>query len=285
MQMAAIFGALAVFIVAALSLSMRLPPDNRPKPKEKNLLSLFAPALRIISLVTRGLVTPRYRVWAQRKLDAAGLSAYVSVEEFFALRFVLLTIGWFATAPYGTTIRVAMLLFAAVYPELWVKGAIAKRHADIRCSLPYFTDLLAMCTGAGLDFGTATERVIERAGKGALVDEMTYARRDVALGMSQHDALMAMSARIQLPEMTSFVAILVQAIRMGVTVSDILEAQAAKMRMERYERAERAGTAAQQKILIPLILLILPAFFLLGLIPVMYAMMRPVLEGGMFGGF
>jgi tight adherence protein C len=284
MEQAAVLGGIAVFIVAALSLSMRLPPDNRPKPKEKNLLSLLAPALRMISLVTRGLVGPRYRGWARQKLDAAGLSAYVTVEEFFALRFVLLAVVWFATMPHGLSLRIVLLLFATVYPELWVKGAITKRHADIRSALPYFTDLLAMCTGAGLDFGTATERVIERAGKGALVDELTYARRDVALGMSQHDALMAMSARIQMPEMTSFVAILVQAIRMGVTVSEILEAQAGKMRMERYERAERAGTVAQQKILIPLILLILPAFFLLGLMPVIYAMLRPMLEGGLFGG-
>jgi pilus assembly protein TadC len=66
---------------------------------------------------------------------------------------------------------------------------------------------------------------------------------------------------------------------MGANVSDILEAQAEKMRLERFERAERLGTQAQHKILAPLLLLILPAFLLMGILPILIDMIRPIVAG------
>ena len=150
--------------------------------------------------------------------------------------------------------------------------------------MPYVVDLLSLCAGAGLEFGTAIDRVLEKTEAGPLIDELRQSRRDNALGMPQHKALEAMARRVQLPELTSFVAIVVQAMKLGSGVSTILDAQAEKMRLERHEKAERLGATAQQKLLVPLLLFILPAFVILGILPMLINLLGPVLSGGLFGG-
>jgi len=282
--LAAICGGCAVFIIAWKSLLIQPTVVERPVPKEKNLLLVLVPVLGVVATLTRGLMWKSFGGWAQRKLDAAGMRAYLTVEELFAAHFVLLAIGWMASSPYPDSFRWLIIGSAIVFPELTIYSLISARHAKIRREMPYFTDMLAMCTGAGLDFGAAIDRVLSRSKDGPLIDEFRTARRDNTLGKSQQDALASMADRVQLPELTSFVAIIVQAMRMGGAVTGILEAQAEKMRIERYEKAERLGTQAQQKIIMPLLLLILPAFVLLGIVPLMFAMARPIFEGGLLSG-
>lgn len=282
--LAAFIAATAVFVLAWKSLSAHVPVVERPEPETKDIILFLAPVLRVLALPVRGLITERHRQWMQSKLDAAGMRPYLTPDELFAARFVLIGLAWVVGFAFTDGFKMLLLGVAAVFPEMWVFSLIKIRHVEIRRTMPYFTDLLAMCTRAGLDFGSAIDRVVAQTENSPLVGELKLVRRDHALGKSQQDALMAMAKRVQLPELNSFVAIVVQAIRMGASVADILDAQAAKMRIERYESAERLGAQAQQKILMPLLLLILPAFVLLGIVPMMMALAAPLFEGGLFDG-
>ncbi len=283
----ALFGGMAVMIFALAAFSQK--QDKRPvrlQPEEMgtNVFTLTRPVLDLLAPVAQLLIWPQYRKWAERKLDAAGLRYSLSVAQFFVLRFVLVLLIWFTSAFLADSLRVVLTAGALFFPELWLLAAIGQRHDDIRRSMPYVVDLLSLCTGAGLEFGVAIDRVIEKADRSPLIDELRQARRDNTLGLPQHEALAEMAKRVQLPELTSFVAIVVQAMKLGASVSDILEAQAEKMRLERYEKAERLGAKAQQKILVPLLLFILPAFVVLGILPMLIDLFRPVLVGGLFGG-
>ena len=71
-----------------------------------------------------------------------------------------------------------------------------------------------------------------------------------------------MSDRVELPELYSFTSILIQAEKMGSSISDILKSQAIRMRQERFMKAERAGAIASQKLLVPMMLLIFPIIFI-----------------------
>jgi tight adherence protein C len=81
-----------------------------------------------------------------------------------------------------------------------------------------------------------------------------------------------MSERVDMTEMTSFVATLVSAEAMGASVGPVLRAQSESMRQERLVRAEKAGAQASQKMLFPLVFFIMPAVFLMIFGPVVIQM-------------
>ncbi|RYZ84133.1 MAG: type II secretion system F family protein, partial [Proteobacteria bacterium] len=77
-----------------------------------------------------------------------------------------------------------------------------------------------------------------------------------------------MAERLDIGEITSFVAVLVDAESNGASISKVLKDQSVQMRLERFVRAEKAGAKASQQILIPLMLFILPAVFIMVFGPV-----------------
>jgi tight adherence protein C len=72
-----------------------------------------------------------------------------------------------------------------------------------------------------------------------------------------------MAWRIDMMEINSFVAVLVSADEMGASIGKILRQQSEQVRLDRFIRAEKAGAAATQAILLPMILFIIPAVFII----------------------
>ena len=70
-----------------------------------------------------------------------------------------------------------------------------------------------------------------------------------------------LSDRVDLPDINSFCAILIQADQLGSSIGPVLRAQSDKMRNERFMRAEEKGAKATQLILFPIMAFIVPAFF------------------------
>ena len=103
---------------------------------------------------------------------------------------------------------------------------------------------------------------MEKAKAGPFTDELARVLRDIQLGVSRADALRNMSWRINMSEVSSFVAVLVSADQMGASIGKVLRAQSDLIRNDRFMRAEKAGAAAAQKVLLPLFFFILPAVFL-----------------------
>lgn len=68
-----------------------------------------------------------------------------------------------------------------------------------------------------------------------------------------------MSDRIGLPELTSFVAAVIQSEQLGVSMSKVLRIQADQMRMKRRQAAEEEAHKAPIKMLFPMTLLIFPS--------------------------
>jgi tight adherence protein C len=85
-----------------------------------------------------------------------------------------------------------------------------------------------------------------------------------------------MSKRLDIPEITSFVAVLIDADATGASISKVLKEQSEQIRLERFVRAEKAGARASQALLVPMILFILPAVFII--------VFGPVIIQFMYGG-
>lgn len=155
-------------------------------------------------------------------------------------------------------------LFFAVVGFFLPDGVVANRAGTrqklIAREVPEALDLLAITVEAGLGLEQAMEVVASNL-SGPLGGEFLRLLREMGLGVSRRDALVALRSRVAVPELSAFVAALVQADQLGVAVGEVLKVQAAQVRLKRRQRAREQAGKTPVKILFPVIFGILPALF------------------------
>jgi tight adherence protein C len=76
-----------------------------------------------------------------------------------------------------------------------------------------------------------------------------------------------MADRLGLPEMTSFVAAVIQSEMLGVSMAKVLRIQSDQMRVKRRQHAEEEAHKAPIKMIFPMGLLIFPSLMIVLLTP------------------
>lgn len=165
------------------------------------------------------------------------------------------------------------LLFAVVLavglfflPDLLLINTGIKRKDEARKGMAEALDMLTVCVEAGQGFDSALHQVA-RTIDGPIASEFARALAEIQIGRSRGEAFSGMGQRIDTPEVRSFVTALVQADRLGLPIGQVLREQTATMRLARRQRAEEKAHKVAVKILIPLMLCILPAMFVVILGP------------------
>lgn len=213
---------------------------------------------------------------ARHKIDLAGLNMEPSV--FFAMR-VAVTLGFgflaffvfFVLSP-STPPSTALLYtlggvgLGYVFPLMWVSSKIKRRQDAILKALPDALDLLVICVEAGLGFDMAMGKVYEKWDNDLAV---AFGRvlREIQLGKQRRDALRDMSNRMDVTDVTSFTAAIIQADQLGVSMARILRVQADQMRVKRRQRAQEKAHQAPVKMMIPMVFLIFPSIWIVLLGP------------------
>lgn len=224
-----------------------------------------------------------YRKRVNKIILTSGLSRELNVDEFIGLQLLwgvalpaLLGIFNFAfEMGYPTALFFVMIPLGLYFPHLYANGEKRRREDSVRADLPFFTDLLALSTEAGLDFIGAIQRIVDKAESSVLAEELGNVLKDIKLGSSRADALKAMSSRLDTSEIISFVAVLVDADSTGASISQVLKDQSVQIRLERFVRAEKAGARASQLLLFPMMLFIMPAVFIVLFGPVALQFIYP----------
>ena len=242
--------------------------------------------LRILRLL--GRLAPRGSVEATRRmLVQAGEPGGLTVLDFYGLR-LLVTVsvggGWLWVMSKRLPLMNALLgaLVAAgvgfFLPAIWLRGRAGRRKREIIRALPNALDMLTIGVEAGLAFESAMLQVIERWDN-ALSREFRRAMVEMRVGASRNEALQRISERADVPDLRSFVAVLVQSSQLGVSIAKVLHVQAAQIRQKRRLRAEELGRKAGIKMMFPLVFLIFPCMFIVILGP---AAIR-ISQSGVFG--
>ena len=275
---------LVAFTVAVFAAVRALVPDAARRQVEERLgiqgvtttrttplLEAVRPLLRAFIPAVRAVGLPRYRASVERRFLAAGLSGILSVDEFLACKVGVAGMSWgllggilgLVVLRWPVPLAVHLLLAGVGFflPDLWLGGEVRRRQDQIRRTLPYVMDLLTLSVEAGLDFAAGLHKVCEKARPGPLVEELAFLLREVQVGASRQQALRSLAHRCAMPEISSFAALLIQADSLGASIGPVLRAQSDLIRTQRYQRAERMGAYASQKILFPLVLCIMPAVF------------------------
>jgi tight adherence protein C len=159
-----------------------------------------------------------------------------------------------------------LLLVAAaglgfVLPGLLVDALRRRRQRLVRRGLPDAIDLLIVCLEAGLSLRAALYRVAAdfELTHPVLAEEFKRVVLETQAGKSHAEALRALSARTGLPEVSSFVAMLIQTDRFGTDLAETFRVHSESMRSERLLAAEEVAQKAPVKMLVPAALFIFPA--------------------------
>jgi tight adherence protein C len=220
---------------------------------------------------------PKYRKDIENLILTSGLSSELNTDEFIGMKILwgilfpilLLILNFALQLGYPIVLFFGLIPVGWRFPNFHAKAMRDQRISSVRRDLPFFIDLLALATEAGLDFQGAIQRIVEKArGNGSvLAEELENVLRDITLGSSRAQALRGLSARLDIQEISSFVNVIIDADSTGASISRVLKEQSAQMRLERFVLAEKEGAKASQKILIPLMLFILPAVFIMVFAP------------------
>jgi len=242
---------------------------------------------RAATFITR--FTPANTLESTRhKLDLAGNPNNWTPSEFFGIRaiasvvlggliFLLLTITKAETAALlGMTVLFTVLGF--VLPGLWLGGKIRSRKTSVIKALPDALDLLTICVEAGLGFDQAMQKVAEKWDNEL---SRTFGRvlHEIRLGKTRREALRDAAQRVDVGDVTSFVAAVIQSEQLGVSIAKVLRIQSDQMRVRRRQRAEEKAHQAPVKMLFPMVFLIFPAIWVVLLGPAILQVMNTNLSG------
>lgn len=237
---------------------------------------IFVPIVRRISdFVVR--FTPQTTLErTARQLELAGNPRNMSAAEFWILRglsTVVLGVLLFVMMTRNgaePTKRILWGLGGAALgfylPAMFLRSMIDRRKQSIIKKLPDALDLMTICVDAGLTFNAAMQKVSEKWDD-PLSDEFGRVIYEMQLGKSRRQALKDMSDRTDVPDVTSFIAAVLQAEQLGVGIGKVLRIQSEQMRVRRRQRAEERAQQAPVKMTFPLVFLIFPSIFIVLLGP------------------
>ena len=231
---------------------------------------LFKPVAGSLVDLGKRFTPADYVEKVRRKLTIAGMPSSDALDRFLAVRTVSLALipVWFFVAFFllPTSGRLSLAIFGFLTflsiagPDAWLNRKMAERQFRIRVKLPDILDLLVISVEAGLGFEQALDRTVG-AVPGPLSEEFSRMLGEVRAGASRADAMRAMDARTDVPEVRSFVLAILQADTFGVSIGRVLRSQAEEMRIKRRQLAQEEAQKAPVKMLIPMVFCIFPALF------------------------
>lgn len=161
----------------------------------------------------------------------------------------------------------------AAVPFAVLNSKIRERQKMLRRQLPEFLDILCVSVQAGLSFDGAVAKMVRRM-KGPLIDEFKRAQNDVALGMTHQYALTNLAKRCDLEEIYLFTTSVIQAEKLGTSMTRTLKLQADNMRDRHRQYVKGEALKAPVKIIFPMVLFIFPSVFVVLLFPALLQLMR-----------
>ena len=206
----------------------------------------------------------------------AGLQGQWSLEKVTALWIFSVATGFLVTLAVIEQVNLELVqkaaifllggIIGALFPFFVLKNKIRQRQKMLRRQLPEFMDLLCVSVQAGLSFDGAVAKITGRM-KNTLSDEFKHMQDDIRFGMTKQYALTQMAKRCDIEEVYLFVTSVIQAEKLGTSMTQTLTLQADNMRDRHRQFVRTEAMKAPVKMLFPMVLFIFPAIFVVLLMP------------------
>ena len=247
--------------------------------RERVLKPVMAGLTRMLGKLTPSQGADKVR----QQLVLAGNPYNMQATEFMGMRMmagVILGVITFLLSLLGGAEPIKLVLFTVVLmligylvPVYWLRSKIKKRQKVILKTLPDAIDLMTISVEAGLAFDGAMQRVADKWDN-ALAQEFARALQEMRVGKTKRDALKELVARTGVADLSTFVASIIQADQLGVSIAKVLRVQSEQMRIRRRQRAEEQAHKAPILMMIPMVFLIFPSTYIVILGPAVPKMMK-----------
>jgi tight adherence protein C len=254
------------------AIQTRLSEGEEARAVPSLVYKLLLPLTALCRPLADRIAWPGYRAHKTEQIGQAGLRGAMTFEDYFGFKcsaaIAVFLAGALLKGSFTGVLPLAAMVVGFFFPDLWLRELVRNRHREITRELPFAVDLLCLSVEAGLDFVRALAKVVERSRPSVLRQELGRLLQDVKLGATRQEALKSLSDRNRVLELTTLCSLLIQSDQLGTSIGTTLRSLSEKMRLERFQRAERLGAEAAQKILIPLVVFIFPAVFVVLIGPV-----------------
>ncbi len=159
---------------------------------------------------------------------------------------------------------------------------LVRRYRDrLQQALPDTVDLLGIVLGTGMALDQSLLRVSEEMQYiyPELAGEFYTVVMQVRAGQERSVAFQHLVRRTGIEDIKSLSAMIVQSERFGTSLSQALKVYAEALRTRRRLRAEASVAKAGIKMLFPIVLFILPALFVVTLVPGLLSVLRDLSAG------
>ncbi|WP_413874794.1 type II secretion system F family protein [Albidovulum sp.] len=224
------------------------------------------------------------------KMTRAGYRSKTAVRSFHAIQFMLgivfLLIGVIyaivasATGEISTTkLVLAVIMPGAIgyyLPKYWIERRIQTRQGDIQNGFPDALDMLLVCVEAGQSLDQGIIRVSKelKTGYPALAEEFEIVAQEVKAGKDKTSVLRAFSERTGVPDIASFVTVMIQSQTFGTSIAEALRVYASEMRDKRVMRAEEAANKLPTKMTLGTMMFTVPPLLIILVGPSVYDMLQ-----------
>jgi tight adherence protein C len=161
----------------------------------------------------------------------------------------------------GVAAGIVVAAFGCAYPDLWLRGAAARRAGRIERRVPELVELVASMVAAGVGVDAALRGAAEAVG-GELREELERAQANVALGRPRSDELRDLAARTGSPSLAQLALTLRLSDRLGVPLAEALRRQADRARVQRARMVQERAARAGPRVLIVVVFVLVPAALL-----------------------
>jgi tight adherence protein C len=220
------------------------------------------------------------------KLVQAGYRGKNAVRSYYFIQFVLgmglLFVGILLALvkvttgqPSTTNLAITILLpaFVGYYlPKYWVTKRQQQRKQEIENGFPDSLDMMLVCVEAGQSLDQSILRVSKeiRTGYPALADEYEQVSHEMKAGKDRITVLRDMGTRAGVPDVNSFVTVLIQSATFGTSIADALRVYAGEMRDKRVMRAEEKANTLPTKLTLATMMLTVPPLLIILIGPSVY---------------
>jgi len=231
-------------------------------------------ALYIISLIPGG---EDWLKETEKELAHAGVRRKQALVVYclFQVMFLLALVGGMLYLQRNNefvskfTGIVAALILGWLLPQQVLHRMVRRYRQKLQDALPDSVDLLGIVLGTGLSLDQAMLRVSEEMKfiYPELSAEFATVVMQVKAGQERAKAFSQLVRRTGIEDIKSLSAMIIQSERFGTSLSQALTVYADSLRMRRRLRAEATVAKAGIKMLFPIVLFILPALFVITLVP------------------
>ena len=173
-------------------------------------------------------------------------------------------------------IGVGIMGLAVLGPNMYLNNKIAHRTKLLQRAFPDTLDLLLICVESGLALDASLNRVCNELARAypEMTAELNRTRLELSLLNDRVKALMNLGDRTGMVAFRSLCVALIQSERFGTSLVDTLRVLSEDFRLQRLAGAEAKAARLPVLMTLPLIFLLMPAFFMIVMGPVIVKFMH-----------